>query len=200
MKAGETVVEFDPYDAEREAADGQADLDAGARQDREGARRGRRRPARRSASTATWPRSELDRAETFQLTDEELFSRHQIIESQLDRELFEAKADVAERKLAASGKLSSAERALGRDRRRQGAAQGAASRRRACARCEIQAPHDGLLVLERNWRGEMPSVGDTLWPGQKVAEVPDLLEARGRASSCSRPTARASRRARRRAS
>jgi RND family efflux transporter MFP subunit len=44
----------------------------------------------------------------------------------------------------------------------------------------IQAPHDGLLVLERNWRGEIPSVGDTLWPGQKVAEVPDLdkLEAK----------------------
>jgi len=31
-------------------------------------------------------------------------------------------------------------------------------------------------VLERNWRGEVTFVGDTLWPGQKFAELPDLSE------------------------
>src|SRR4029453_8884159 len=117
----------------------------------------------------------LDGAETFKLTDESLYSRHQIIESQLDRDLFKAKADVAERKLQASGKLSSAERALGEidagkaQLKVQIAQKGLRSLR-------IQAPHDGLLMLERNWRGEMPSVGDTLWPGQKVAEGPDLTK------------------------
>jgi hypothetical protein len=45
---------------------------------------------------------------------------------------------------------------------------------------KVPAPHDGLLVLERNWRGETTFVGETLWPGQKIAELPDLtqLEAR----------------------
>ena len=79
----------------------------------------------------------------------------------------------------ASGKLSSAERALGEidagkaQLKVQIAEKGLRSLR-------IPAPHDGLLVLERNWRGEVASVGDTLWPGQKVAEVPDLskLEAK----------------------
>jgi len=163
VKAGETVLEFDPYDAEREAADGQSDLDAQASLglDRDVAR------------------EQLDRAQTFELTDESLYSRHQIIESQLDRELFQTKADVAQRKLQASGKLSSAEQALGEidaskaQLKVEVAEKGLRSLR-------IQAPHDGLLLLERNWRGEVPSVGDTLWPGQKVAEVPDLarLEAR----------------------
>jgi HlyD family secretion protein len=120
-------------------------------------------------------KEQLDSAETFKLTDESLYSRHQIIESQLDRDLFKARADVAGRKLQASGRLSSAERALGEidaDKARlkvQIAEKGLRSLR-------IQAPHDGLLVLERNWRGEVPSVGDTLWPGQKVAEVPDLTK------------------------
>jgi multidrug efflux pump subunit AcrA (membrane-fusion protein) len=44
----------------------------------------------------------------------------------------------------------------------------------------LVAPHDGLVVLERSWRGETTFVGDTLWPGQKIAELPELsqLEAR----------------------
>jgi len=55
----------------------------------------------------------LDRAQTFKLTDEQLFSRNAIIESALDQELFTKKADVAGRKLSSSGKLSEADRALG---------------------------------------------------------------------------------------
>ena len=44
---------------------------------------------------------------------------------------------------------------------------------------EIKAPHDGLLVLRRNWMGQLPRVGEQLWPGQKIAEIPllDTMEA-----------------------
>jgi multidrug efflux pump subunit AcrA (membrane-fusion protein) len=178
VKAGETVVEFDPYDAEREAADGQSDLDAArAKIDKAGAE-GKKNQAALGLDRDV-AKEQLDRAETFKLTDESLYSRHQIIESALDRDLFEAKASVAQRKLAASGKLSSAERALGEID--AGKAQLKVTiAEKGLRSLKIQAPHDGLLMLERNWRGEMPSVGDTLWPGQKVAEVPDLtkLEAR----------------------
>ena len=178
VKAGETVVEFDPYDAEREAADGKADLTSAQARIEKARAEGTKNEAALGLDKDV-AKEQLDGAETFKLTDESLYSRHQIIESQLDRDLFKAKADVAERKLQASGKLSSAERALGEidagkaQLKVQIAQKGLRSLR-------IQAPHDGLLMLERNWRGEMPSVGDTLWPGQKVAEVPDLtkLEAR----------------------
>lgn len=178
VKAGETVVEFDPYDAEREAADGKADLTSAQAKIEKARAEGTKNEAALGLDKDV-AKEQLDSAETFKLTDESLYSRHQIIESQLDRDLFKAKADVAERKLQASGKLSSAERALGEidagkaQLKVQIAEKGLRSLR-------IQAPHDGLLMLERNWRGEMPSVGDTLWPGQKVAEVPDLtkLEAR----------------------
>ena len=178
VKAGETVVEFDPYDAEREAADGKADLTAAQAKIEKAQAEGKKNEASLALDHDV-AKEQLDGATTFELTDESLFSRHQIIESQLDRELFQARADVAAKKLAASGKLSSADRALGEidagkaRLKVQIAEKGLRSLR-------IQAPHDGLLVLERNWRGEMPSVGDTLWPGQKVAEVPDLsrLEAK----------------------
>ncbi len=178
VKSGETVVEFDPYEAQREAADGQADLTAARAKIEKAQAEGTKNQASLGLDRDV-AKEQLDGALTFKLTDESLFSRHQIIESQLDRELFQARADVAARKLAASGKLSSAERALGEIDAGKARLKVAVAEK-GMRSLRIQAPHDGLLMLERNWRGEMPSVGDTLWPGQKVAEVPDLskLEAR----------------------
>src|SRR5206468_11659046 len=39
---------------------------------------------------------------------------------------------------------------------------------------EIRAPHDGILVYKRDWRGDITKVGDTVWPGEPVAEIPEL--------------------------
>ena len=41
---------------------------------------------------------------------------------------------------------------------------------------EIKAPHDGLLAYKANWRGEKPRAGQSIWPGQKIAELPDINE------------------------
>ncbi len=42
------------------------------------------------------------------------------------------------------------------------------------SKLEVKAPHDGLLAYKANWRGEKPRAGQTLWPGQKIAELPDI--------------------------
>src|SRR6185369_1990489 len=39
---------------------------------------------------------------------------------------------------------------------------------------EMRAPHDGILVYKRDWRGDITKVGDTVWPGEPVAEIPEL--------------------------
>jgi hypothetical protein len=39
---------------------------------------------------------------------------------------------------------------------------------------ELRAPHDGVLVLERNWSDELPHVGSSLWAGFTFASLPDL--------------------------
>ncbi len=178
LAKGDTVVEFDPYDAQKEAADGEADLTA-ARAKIDKAKAEGTKNERSLGLDRDVAKEELDRAETFKLTDEGLFSRHQIIESQLDRDLFAARADVAGRKLDASGKLSSAERALGEIDASKARLKVEVAEK-GLRSLRIEAPHEGLLVLQRNWRGEVPFVGDTLWPGQKIAELPDLsqLEAR----------------------
>ncbi len=174
LKAGDLVVEFDPWQAQRESADGRADLASAAakikKADAESDKTARSHALDRDAA-----REALDRAEMFQIDDETLFSRHAIIEARLDRKLLTTKVDVAGRKLETSGRLSAAEHALGEIEAGKArltvknAEQGLRSLR-------ILAPHDGLLVLARNWRGETTFVGDALWPGEKVAEIPDLSQ------------------------
>lgn len=39
---------------------------------------------------------------------------------------------------------------------------------------EVKAPHQGLFVLERDWRGQLPRIGEQMWPGQTVAQIPLL--------------------------
>lgn len=44
----------------------------------------------------------------------------------------------------------------------------------ALTQLEVLAPHDGILIFEKNWRGEKPRIGQTMWPGRKMARLPEL--------------------------
>lgn len=44
----------------------------------------------------------------------------------------------------------------------------------ALTQLDVQAPHDGILIYQKNWRGEKPRIGQTLWPGRKMARLPQL--------------------------
>jgi len=46
--------------------------------------------------------------------------------------------------------------------------------REALNSLEIKAPHDGLFIYEKNWRGEKPRLGMTVWRGMKLGKLPDL--------------------------
>ncbi len=39
---------------------------------------------------------------------------------------------------------------------------------------ELRAPHDGILVLQRDWRGDVPRIGATVWNGSPLGQIPDL--------------------------
>ncbi len=175
---GEVVVRFDPAEATREAEDGRDDLAAArgkiARAEAEGVKTSRSLRLDRDLA-----RDDTQRARTFELKDPDLFSRNEIVASTLDREYHDKKAAAAEQLLETSDGLSAAGVALGaieRDKAllRLGAAE------RGLRSMTIEAPHDGFFVLVRGRNGEATYVGDTLWPGEKFAEIPDLgeLEAR----------------------
>jgi multidrug resistance efflux pump len=119
--------------------------------------------------------SELDAAKRFKYDDEFIFSRYERIESDVDAELAGRKKQHAEDVLRVRENLARADRDLLsiEDRRAGLKIKKAEDGLRAL---QVVAPHDGILVLERNWRGDVRRVGDTLWPGETFAQIPELAD------------------------
>lgn len=177
VKAGEAVVRFDSSSPEKQLRQGQADLAAA---DAKLAGQHIRSKAAIDArdSTAKMAQDELEQQRKFQSKDEEIFSRNLIVEGQIDETLAGAKQQHAEKTKEIERKLAHSKSGL-ITVEKQKAQITIAHAKSALDSMEIKAPHDGLLVLRRNWMGGLPRVGEQLWPGQKIAEIPllDTMEA-----------------------
>ena len=119
--------------------------------------------------------SELEVAREFQSTDNLVYSKMEIVESQIDTELAETRADHARESQDIQDQLSQAEIDLLAIERRKAdikveqAVEGLAA-------LDVRSPHGGIVMLERDWRGNTVRVGDTVWPGRPLAKIPDLTE------------------------
>jgi multidrug resistance efflux pump len=174
VEKGQVVVRFEPTDFEKKLKDGQADrATADAKLEKEqtlvaSALRGR-------ARTEQLSQVELQKAREFQNKDAEIFSRNQIIESEIDEQLSTARSQHA-------GAARSIESSLSKNKlelihvERKKADLVVDQAQKGLASLELRAPHDGILVFEPNWQGILPSVGDSCWPGQKLASLPLLDE------------------------
>ncbi len=176
VKAGEPIVRFDSIDIERDLLEGELDRsNAGNRISGAEADAGAvRKNLRRDAGMAD---RELEAARQFQKRDADIFSRYQVIESDIDEDLAVEKKEFAEQMEFVRDQLFRAEREiLGIDERKadiriRRAEQGMSA-------LEVLAPHEGVLVLQRDWRGELPRVGGTAFPGMPLGEIPDLAAMR----------------------
>ncbi|VAW41988.1 hypothetical protein MNBD_GAMMA01-942 [hydrothermal vent metagenome] len=41
---------------------------------------------------------------------------------------------------------------------------------------EVRAPHSGIIVLKKGWDGNIPQAGKSIFPGVKLASLPDLTQ------------------------
>jgi hypothetical protein len=174
VRAGDVVVRLDPSQTVKLLADGRADR---ATADR----RGEKDDAESGALVANLGRDaeqarrERTTAETFQSRDPELFSRHEIIEADIDVGLATQKEHhaIASRR-ERQGLARTSRELIALDGRKAQLKIDKAERELAAL--ELKAPHDGIVVLKRNWRGELPQVGQVVWSGQALAEIPDLTK------------------------
>ena len=172
VAVGDAVARFDPTDMEKELADGLADRGVAAERTAKAAAAGEttRRNLDRDAGLAG---EELEKARTFQTTDTEIFSRFEIVSSEIDATLAEKRQGHAEAVKDAKGRLAQTDLdLLALERRKADLKTDKAER--GLRALTLTAPHDGIVVLERDWRGDPPRVGDTCWAGEKIAEIPDL--------------------------
>ena len=172
VKQGDVVVKFDPSDSEKRLADSQSDLSsANARLAEENIKS--KTAVADSQTDAALAGDELEQTRRFQAKDAEIFSRNQIIESEVDAQLAgqkqthatqaEAIAKRQSRSNAAVVVVDKAKAQLSIDHANQ-----------ALANMQVAAPNDGVFVLERDWQGKVRKVGDQMMPGQAVAEIPVL--------------------------
>ncbi|HUP63326.1 MAG TPA: HlyD family efflux transporter periplasmic adaptor subunit [Thermoanaerobaculia bacterium] len=122
---------------------------------------------------ATLAQKELEAAQRFLFDDAEIFSRYARIEAEVDQNLALHRKSHAEQVLGVRESLVRVERdLLAIEDRKAGLKIREAED--GLQALQVVAPHDGILVLQRNWRGDMLRVGDTVWRGFPIGEIPEL--------------------------
>lgn len=118
---------------------------------------------------------ELEVAREFQSTDTLIYSKMEIAESQIDTELAETRAEHATESQEIQDRLSQAEIDLLSIERRKADIK-VQQAEEGLAALEVRSPEAGIVILDRDWRGNAKRVGDTVWPGRPLGEIPDLSE------------------------
>lgn len=172
LRKGDVIVRFDATDFENLLLTGREDrANAGNRLTKENAESSATR--KNLGRDARLAQSELDAARRFKFDDAEIFSRYARIENEVDQDLAVNKKRYAEEVLGIRGSLAAVERDLiAIDDRKAGLKIKQAEE--GLQALQVVAPHDGILVLSRNWRGEITRVGDSMWRGQTIGEIPEL--------------------------
>jgi RND family efflux transporter MFP subunit len=115
---------------------------------------------------------EKAKAEHFAPRDATLFSRHEILDAEMDLELIKTKIEHCRTKKERLDQRSAAEMDILR-LRRQTEETRIAQLDEAKASLTITAPHDGIFLYGRTWQGEKMRVGMSIWAGQPIGELPD---------------------------
>jgi HlyD family secretion protein len=172
VKTGDVVVRFDPSEMERSLRDGQSDRTS-AESRMNGLKADTGSAIRNLERDADLAREELAGADRYRVDDPGIFSRQEIIRSEIDRTLATQRIETSDTVRSIRQDVAGVDLALlDIERRKAGIAIDRASK--GLEALEIKAPHDGILVYKRDWRGDITKVGDTVWPGEPVAEIPEL--------------------------
>jgi multidrug efflux pump subunit AcrA (membrane-fusion protein) len=172
LKTGDVIVRFDATDFENLLLTGREDR-ANASNRLTGVTAESSATRKNLGRDARLAQTELDAARRFKFDDAEIFSRYARIENEVDQDLAVNRKRYAEDVLNIRGSLANVERDLiAIDDRKAGIKLKQAED--GLKALQVVAPHDGILVLQRNWRGEMPRVGDSMWRGQAIGEIPEL--------------------------
>lgn len=114
-------------------------------------------------------------AEKFTIEDDSIMSKLDIIDSLENSEYLGSKQEYLQWKGSSFSKSSDGQMGLLEMQKKQHQNKLDALES-SLNQLEIRAPHDGLLSFKANWRGEKPRAGQSIWSGQKIAELPDISE------------------------
>jgi HlyD family secretion protein len=105
---------------------------------------------------------ELTSARTFPHKDKDLYSRDDIITAEIDEKLQTARAETARRAEGVDGQVARRKIQMLEVEGRK-ADESISRVRTSLQQLEARAPHEGVLLFNRNFRGEALGVGDQAW-------------------------------------
>ncbi len=118
-------------------------------------------------------KQELSIAEQFTIDDLRIFSKNEIIDKMNDKEFLDAKLGYNQWRWDSYNIKSETEMDLLKLQINEvGAKLG--MYQDSLNKMEITAPHDGVFLFHKNWRGEKTQVGQMIFPGGKIGTLPDL--------------------------
>jgi multidrug efflux pump subunit AcrA (membrane-fusion protein) len=116
---------------------------------------------------------EFEFSDKFNIEDVRIYSQLEIIDFSQNKEFLTAKDNFLDWKEDSVVKQN--ESAIGvLNIKKQGHQAKYQQKQDALNKLEIRAPYSGLLVYEKNYRGEKPAIGQTMFPGATIAKLPNL--------------------------
>ena len=116
---------------------------------------------------------ELKISKRFNIDDLQVYSRNEIIDALRNQNYLFAKKNYTQWRGDSHEKKSDSELQLLSLKKKQHDTK-LQTYQSSLQTLEVLAPHDGLFVLKKNWRGEKAHIGDTLFPRMTLASLPDL--------------------------
>lgn len=116
---------------------------------------------------------EFDFTDRFAIDDLRIYSQLEIIDTLANRDFLEAKDEFLEWKETSIVEQHDNEMAV-LDIRKSGVQTKFQQHQQALTSLEVISPFAGLLVYEKDRRGEKPAVGQTVFPGRPIAQIPNL--------------------------
>jgi RND family efflux transporter MFP subunit len=120
-------------------------------------------------------RINLEKARLKTARSSDVVSRLDLEAARVDLEQMETEMDLTRRKVEAARRSAQAEVEFLRSKHER-VAQRLQSIDEAVAAMELKAPAAGPVLHARDWRNEKVKVGQEVWRGWKVVEIPDLTE------------------------
>jgi len=112
-------------------------------------------------------------AEQFTFDDKLGYSRHEVIDAMRDKVLLEYRGGHLEGKKDTYRDREGAEEAV-LNAAKETQQSKLEEHRSQLDNAEVRAPHDGYFVYEKSWFGQKIDVGSTVFPGNKIATIPNL--------------------------
>lgn len=116
---------------------------------------------------------EFDFVDKFAIDDLRIYSQLEIIDTLANRDFLEAKDDFLSWKETSIVDQHNSQIAV-LDIRKTGVQTKFKQHQQALSSLEVVSPYSGLLVYEKDRRGEKPDVGQTVFPGRPIAQIPNL--------------------------